>query len=238
MESLPTAACFGHRRASSLNQSTVTKMLACRAAEKGNRAANRVAGGIADISVKLADSIVKRLGPDNKYGAQLQDPATRPSAAREVAAASVVAAVGIYDSMEQAARLVLSSGGQATSEYIGHKYASNCLCQICEPTRGPSHLLQPPTDLDPKCFSPKSHSRKPLIRRYGQDAGEVARDAASASVTTGMTAMTMQKIGVRKIARRIAKRTATGLAKSYLMPQSMQQGESNSLIPCRVCLKE
>jgi len=42
--------------------------------------------------------------------------------AKEVAAAAVVAAVGIYDSMEQAARLVLDSGGQATSEFIGHRW--------------------------------------------------------------------------------------------------------------------
>lgn len=85
--------------------------------------ANRVAGGIADVSVKLADSIVHRVGPSNKVGQELNDPIKRPNAAKEVASAAVVAAVGIYDSMEQAAKLVLHSGGTATSEFIGHKCA-------------------------------------------------------------------------------------------------------------------
>lgn len=85
-----------------------------------NRAANRVAGGIADISVRMADSIIHHLGPSH-YGEQLQDPKARPNAAKEIAAAAVVAASGIYDSMEQASRLVLKSGGQATSEFVGHK---------------------------------------------------------------------------------------------------------------------
>lgn len=42
---------------------------------------------------------------------------------QEIAAASLVAAVEIYGSMEEAARLVLASSGQATSELIGHKCA-------------------------------------------------------------------------------------------------------------------
>ena len=48
---------------------------------------------------------------------------TRKNAAREIAAASVVAAAGIYDSMNVAANTVLQSGGQTTSSFIGHKYA-------------------------------------------------------------------------------------------------------------------
>lgn len=47
---------------------------------------------------------------------------TRRNAAREIAAASVVAAAGIYDSMNVAANTVLQSGGQTTSSFIGHKY--------------------------------------------------------------------------------------------------------------------
>ena len=54
---------------------------------------------------------------------------TRMNAAREIAAASVVAAAGIYDSMNVAANTVLQSGGQTTSSFIGHKYVS-CL-QTC-----------------------------------------------------------------------------------------------------------
>jgi spartin len=146
-------------------------------ANKGNRAANAVAGGIADISIKVADSIVKRMGP-TRYGEQLADPASRTNAAREVAAAAVVAAVGVYDSMEQAARIVLTSGGDATSQFIGHK--------------------------------------------YGAAAGDVTKDAAHAAVTTGLTVVTVQKIGVKKVARRIAKRTATGLAKAHILGPNKQ----------------
>lgn len=54
---------------------------------------------------------------------------TRRTAARDIAAASVVAAAGIYDSMNVAANTVLQSGGQTTSSFIGHKYVL-CL-QLC-----------------------------------------------------------------------------------------------------------
>jgi len=47
---------------------------------------------------------------------------TRRNAAREISAASVVAAAGIYNSMNVAANTVLQSGGQTTSSFIGHKY--------------------------------------------------------------------------------------------------------------------
>jgi hypothetical protein len=155
--------------------------MARKAAEMSSNVANKVAGGIADISVKMADSIIRHLGPSNNYGEQLNNPEKRPHAAKEIAGAAVLAAVGIYDSMEQASRLVLNSGGQATSEFVGHK--------------------------------------------YGTAAGDVAKDAAHATVTTGMTVMTVQKIGVKKIARKIAKRTAKGLAKSYIMPGSAQSAK-------------
>lgn len=46
----------------------------------------------------------------------------------------------------------------------------------------------------------------------------MAKDATHASIKAGMTVTTMQKIGVKKIAKRIAKRTAMGLAKSYIAP--------------------
>lgn len=57
-----------------------------------------------------------------------------------------------------------------------------------------------------------------LLNRYGQEAGKVTQDAASATVTGGMAVMTMQKLGLKKIARRIAKRTAHGLVKAYVVP--------------------
>lgn len=49
------------------------------------------------------------------------DSTTRRSAAREIAAASVVAAAGIYESMDQAARTVMYQGGATSSSFIGHK---------------------------------------------------------------------------------------------------------------------
>lgn len=85
-----------------------------------NRAANRVAGGIADVTIKISDTIIHHMGPKH-YGEQLQDPNKRPNAAKEIASAAVLAATGVYDSMEQASRLVLKSSGQASSDFVGHK---------------------------------------------------------------------------------------------------------------------
>ncbi len=45
----------------------------------------------------------------------------RRDAAQEIAAASLVAAVEIYSSMEAAAQLVLESGSTAASDIAGHK---------------------------------------------------------------------------------------------------------------------
>lgn len=185
----------------------------CRVAEKGNWAANKVAGGLADISVKLADGIVKRLGPNNKYGQQLNDPDTRPGASREVAAAAVVAAVGIFDSMEQAARVVLNSGGTATSEFIGHK------CANFPPALTVLLIYERMLGFLTVCG---------CCCRYGPQAREVAHDAASASITSGMTVLTVKKIGMRKVAKRIAKRTAVSLVKSYTLGPH-QAGEHHLL---------
>lgn len=85
-----------------------------------SRAANRVAGGIADISIKISETIIHHLGPKHT-GEKLQDPQGRPNAAKEIAAAAVMAASGVYDSMEQASRLVFQSGSQASSDFVGHK---------------------------------------------------------------------------------------------------------------------
>ena len=54
-----------------------------------SRAANKVAGGIADISVKMADSIIKHLGgKSSRYGEELSDPQKKPHAAKEIAGTS------------------------------------------------------------------------------------------------------------------------------------------------------
>lgn len=46
---------------------------------------------------------------------------TRRNAAKDIAAASVVAAAGIYDSMNTAASTVFFAGGETTSKFIGHR---------------------------------------------------------------------------------------------------------------------
>ena len=90
----------------------------------GNRAANKVAGGIADVTIKISETLIHHLGPKHT-GEKLQDPNARPNAAKEIAAAAVLAATGVYDSMEQASRLVLKSSSQATGEFVGHKCAAS-----------------------------------------------------------------------------------------------------------------
>lgn len=82
--------------------------------------ANRVAVGIADITIKISDALIRHLGP-SKTGEDLNDPNKRPSAIKEIAAAAILASTGIYDSMEEASRTVLTAGGQASSSFIGHK---------------------------------------------------------------------------------------------------------------------
>ena len=138
-------------------------------AKKGAAAAGRMSQRAADISVRVAESIVRRVGPAagacptlthcrpammalvprcmcftgrerqcddrcclcscNADGAQCAagfaramkaGGQSRREAAQEIAAASLVAAVEIYVSMEEAARVVLASSGQAGSELVAH----------------------------------------------------------------------------------------------------------------------
>ena len=96
------------------------------------KAARRVAGTgargtskIIDISNRVADTIVDKVGNRTSFGGNLNgDASSKRAAAREIAGAAVVAAVGIYDAMDGAAQLVLSSGSDATSQFISHK----CVC--------------------------------------------------------------------------------------------------------------
>ena len=50
--------------------------------------------------------------------------------------------------------------------------------------------------------------------RYGPDIGEAASDLTHATVEGGMTYFTISRMGVRAVAKRIAKRTAKGLVKN------------------------
>ena len=55
---------------------------------------------------------------------------TRRNAAKDIAAASVVAAAGIYDSMNTAASTVFFAGGESTSKFIGHRCACPIFCVV------------------------------------------------------------------------------------------------------------
>lgn len=91
-------------------------------AKKGASVAGRVSQTAADISVRVAESIVRRVGPSAGFGRQLNAGGQRRAeAAQEIAAASLVAAVEIYASMEEAAKTVVASSGQATADLVGHK---------------------------------------------------------------------------------------------------------------------
>ena len=58
------------------------------------------------------------------------------------------------------------------------------------------------------------------MRRYGAQAGQAATDLSYAAFhagQTGMSVLALRKLGVRTVARRVAKRTAKGLTKSYVL---------------------
>ncbi len=91
-------------------------------AKKGASVAGKVSQKAADISIRVAESIVRRVGPSAGFGRQLNAGGqSRADAAQEIAAASLVAAVEIYASMEEAARTVVKSSGQATADLVGHR---------------------------------------------------------------------------------------------------------------------
>ena len=60
----------------------------------------------------------------------------------------------------------------------------------------------------------------------------MAKDAASGTITAGMTYMTTSKVGLRKIARKVAKRTATGLAKNAVLGPKPPAGRVSMAILC------
>ncbi|KAK9917873.1 hypothetical protein WJX75_009127 [Coccomyxa subellipsoidea] len=145
-------------------------------AKKGASVAGRVSQTAADISVRVAESIVRRVGPSAGFGRQLNAGGQRRAeAAQEIAAASLVAAVEIYASMEEAAKTVVASSGQATADLVGHK--------------------------------------------YGSDAGEVSLHAAQATTHAATAAMRLRTVGIRSIAKRIAKHTSVSFARAAAQPQ-------------------
>lgn len=152
-------------------------------AAHGAAGAGAVANKLTDISTRVADSLIRRLGR-SQTSEQLADPNASPqkkqSAIRDVAAASVLAALEVYDSMEAAALVVTKASGDATSGYVSHK--------------------------------------------YGQQAGQAARDLSAAGYSTVSTVRSVSQIrrmGATAVARRVARRTAKGIAKSWVMPNQV-----------------
>eukprot|EP00891_Asterochloris_glomerata_P007958 jgi/Astpho2/7958/Aster-06555 len=139
-----------------------------------NHLSGTVTGQVADMSIRVADGIVRRMGGSN-YGQKLQSDAkpTRTSAAKEIAAASVVAAAEIYESMYAGAMTVMKSGGSTTADFVGHK--------------------------------------------YGPDARQAAGDVSTAAIESSAAYYNMTRMGVRTVAKRIAKRTAKGLVKNTVL---------------------
>ncbi|KAK9825807.1 hypothetical protein WJX74_009503 [Apatococcus lobatus] len=73
--------------------------------------------------------------------------------------------------------------------------------------------------------------------KYGPQAGQVATDLSASAYhagQTGMSVMSLRKLGVRTVARRVAKRTAKGLTKSYVLgkpPPGAQQQQQAQAMP-------
>lgn len=62
-------------------------------------------------------------GMGGRYSSPSGDRAPDPNSKRTIAAASVIAAVDLYESMEAATRRVLGSTGSATARLVSHKCA-------------------------------------------------------------------------------------------------------------------
>ena len=74
------------------------------------------------------------------------------------------------------------------------------------------------------------------MHRYGPDAGEVSLHAAEATTHAATAAMQLRTLGVRSIARRIAKHTSVGFARAALdrdsdQPQELQPRSRPPAVP-------
>eukprot|EP00884_Botryococcus_braunii_P002193 jgi/Botrbrau1/11975/Bobra.0115s0011.1 len=83
---------------------------------KGAHAASWLVTGVASVGSTLAEHVVRRVAPQG--GREPLDPNSK----RGIAAASVVAAIDLYESMEGATRRVLDSTGRTTASFVSHKY--------------------------------------------------------------------------------------------------------------------
>lgn len=223
-------------------------------AKKSASVAGRVSQKAADISIRVAESIVRRVGPSAGFGHQLNAGGqSRTEAAQEIAAASLVAAVEIYASMEEAARTVIASSGQATADLVSHRLAG-LLCfvaarfvpgldwQISWSKHGLKHnIINEPMAswlfrslhwcygaLCSQGFAAQTAVVRKLMPehrwlRYGPDAGEVSLHAAEATTHAATAALRLRTVGIRSIAKRIAKHTSVEFARAAVRPQQQPQ---------------
>ncbi|KAK9839529.1 hypothetical protein WJX81_007435 [Elliptochloris bilobata] len=100
-----------------------------RVARHSSQAAAGVLSVAHELPARVADTLVRRLGGRASLVpgelAAGQPPASRMGAAREVAAASVLAAVDVYAAMAEAAETVVHTGGAAASQLVTHKYGDD-----------------------------------------------------------------------------------------------------------------
>ena len=97
--------------------------------------------------------------------------------------------------------LVLKSTGDASSGYVGHRC---CRPALCSDSCTKARLLT-----------------QGLLCRYGPDAAQASKDMSAtmySGAKAGRSVMQMRNLGLRPVATRIARRTAKGVAKSYVKP--------------------
>ncbi len=70
-----------------------------------------------------------------------------------------------------------------------------------------------------------------ILFRYGQDAGKVYKDAATAAGNAAMTYMNVSSLGVKGIVKRTAKDTAKGVGKrvleAHVQPEQQKMDNGN-----------
>ena len=85
-----------------------------------NKAANKVAGGIADLTIKISDTMIHHMGPKH-YGEQLQDPIKGPTQPRRLPLLPSLRPQGCMTRWSRLPGLFLSPSGQASGDVVGHR---------------------------------------------------------------------------------------------------------------------
>ncbi|KAK9811128.1 hypothetical protein WJX73_005009 [Symbiochloris irregularis] len=159
-------------------------------ANHGATGAAKVATVLTDLSANMADKIIRTLGR-TKYSEDLGNPNASPqkkrSAIRDVAAASVLAALEVYEGMETAALSVTKASGDASHNFVSH--------------------------------------------RWGDEAGQATKHVAATTYSAASTVRSVAQIrqlGAKRIAKRVARRTAKGIATSWVRPVEVGPNSSNT----------